>query len=256
MSGSSAIFFLALPNLLAQYLLIMSISNEQLAHFMAEFGAMQQQIQALQIRLHAAENAPGRSSPPRSPTSTTLAPSTRELKVASPECFDGTPSKCRAFLLHLQLIFQAQPSRFNTDAARVTFAATYLRGSAFAWFAPYLERQDASITHDYANFSRELSSVFGDSDRVASAERALMTLEQSGRPAFQYAADFRRIMSDTKWNENALAPIFYHGLRDDVKDELCKQDRPDSLTKYMEMAIKIDNRLFERRQEKKRSYRP
>ena len=224
----------------------MSLSPEQVEQLLSQFATMQNTIQALQTRLHVAEENQAQA---------VLASNSskgKELKVSCPEYFDGTPSKCRTFLLQLELIFLAKPTSFATDKAKVTFAATYLRGSAFSWFAPYLEQQD-SILQDYDRFSQELSSMFGDPDRIASAERALMTLQQNNHPAFQYASDFRRIMVDTKWNENALAPIFYRGLRDDVKDELCKLDRPENLSKYMELAIKIDNRLFERRQEKRES---
>lgn len=44
---------------------------------------------------------------------------------------------------------------------------------------------------------------------------------------------------------------FYHGLRDEIKDELAKQDRPKEFMDYVAMAVRIDNRLFERRTEKR-----
>lgn len=47
--------------------------------------------------------------------------------------------------------------------------------------------------------------------------------------------------------------VFYRGLKDSVKDVLCMKDRPDTLTEYMAMAIQIDNNLYQRRQERKRS---
>ena len=45
---------------------------------------------------------------------------------------------------------------------------------------------------------------------------------------------------------------FYEGLKDEVKDELSKQDRPDEFADYVKMAVRIDNRLYERRQEKRK----
>ena len=44
---------------------------------------------------------------------------------------------------------------------------------------------------------------------------------------------------------------FYQGLKDDVKDELIKQNRPKDFADYVAMAVRIDNRLFERRMEKR-----
>ena len=35
---------------------------------------------------------------------------------------------------------------------------------------------------------------------------------------------------------------FYEGLKEEVKDELYKVDRPDSLNEYIAIAIRIDDR--------------
>ncbi len=43
---------------------------------------------------------------------------------------------------------------------------------------------------------------------------------------------------------------FYKGLKDDVKDDLYREDIPDTLIKYIQYAIKIDDRLYIRRIEK------
>ena len=48
---------------------------------------------------------------------------------------------------------------------------------------------------------------------------------------------------------------FYRGLKEEVKDELVKVDRHTmDLDDYMKEAITIDNRLYERAQEKKGRY--
>ncbi len=44
---------------------------------------------------------------------------------------------------------------------------------------------------------------------------------------------------------------FYHGLRDEIKDEFAKQDRPKEFMDYVAMAVHIDNRLFEKHMEKR-----
>ena len=43
---------------------------------------------------------------------------------------------------------------------------------------------------------------------------------------------------------------FYQGLKSEVKDEVSKLDRPEDFLEYVELAIKLDNRIYERRQEK------
>ncbi|KAG6292004.1 hypothetical protein E4U09_003620 [Claviceps aff. purpurea] len=41
--------------------------------------------------------------------------------------------------------------------------------------------------------------------------------------------------------------LFYDGLREDVKDEIAKEDRPDTFDEFVSKVIKIDNRLYARR---------
>lgn len=45
--------------------------------------------------------------------------------------------------------------------------------------------------------------------------------------------------------------LFYNGLKDEVKDELYKEERPDTIDKYIATAIRIDDRQFQRRMEKR-----
>ena len=45
--------------------------------------------------------------------------------------------------------------------------------------------------------------------------------------------------------------FFYDGLKGNVKDVLCVQDRPVTLEEYEKTAIGIDNRLHARRLEKR-----
>jgi len=37
---------------------------------------------------------------------------------------------------------------------------------------------------------------------------------------------------------------FYERLKNDVKDDLYKEDRPDNLVEYMQRAIRIDDRNY------------
>ena len=71
--------------------------------------------------------------------------------------------------------------------------------------------------------------------------------------ASSYSTLFQQIVSFLEWDDAALSYAFYNGLKDSVKDELAKDDRPATLSALMEKAIKIDNRQFERSREKQAS---
>ncbi|EJP60704.1 gag polyprotein [Beauveria bassiana ARSEF 2860] len=51
-------------------------------------------------------------------------------------------------------------------------------------------------------------------------------------------------------DDESQIELFYDGLREDVKDKIYKEDRPDTLDTFIEIAIKIDNRNYARRMEK------
>jgi hypothetical protein len=56
------------------------------------------------------------------------------------------------------------------------------------------------------------------------------------------------------WDNRVLANQYYVGLKDFVKDELTRIDKPDTLQDIIENAVKINNRFYKRSLEKKGSY--
>ena len=55
----------------------------------------------------------------------------------------------------------------------------------------------------------------------------------------------------TKWDRAVLQYQFYVSLKDTVKDKVVRSDKPDDLQELIVLAVKIDNRIFERSLEKK-----
>ncbi|OMH79044.1 Retrotransposon-derived protein PEG10, partial [Zancudomyces culisetae] len=80
-------------------------------------------------------------------------------------------------------------------------------------------------------------------------ERQLRKLRQLGSAA-TYATDYRRISTLMSWNVAALCSQFYEKLKEEFKDLLARFDRPDICSEIIDLAIIIDNRLFERNLEK------
>lgn len=215
--------------------------------FLEQFQAMQATIQQQQSQLEALSNLGG----------VTL-PQPKEVKVAAPEYFSGNRKRSRTFLLQLKNVFRSQPQRFSKETTKVTYAISFLRDTAFDWIAPFLEC-DHEILEDFDKFEDRFKLAFGDTDRQRQAEQELLRLKQKGRSASALVSDFQRLSMEVKWSSEALFSIFYQALNDEVKDEICKCDRPLTIDEYYKLAIRIDNRLFERRQERKSSscsYKP
>ena len=187
----------------------------------------------------------------------------KAVKPKAPGPYDGTKGTLQGFLTKLRAYHLFHQGSFSTDTAKVIHAATCLSGNALAWFEPiwrdYLEHvndiedmgEEASrIFQRYTEFEKAIKAVFGDPEEQRTAERQLRSLRQR-ESATEYAAKYRQITSRLEdWDNEPLMAQFYEGLKDEVKDELVKEDRPAELSEYIAMAVRIDNRLYERRMEK------
>lgn len=129
------------------------------------------------------------------------------------------------------------------------FAASFLRSTAFSWFQPYLDNPLSPLLDNFELFCNSLYATFGDPDEVGTAERSIFNHRQTTSVA-AYASDFRRFASLTSWNDSALCAQFYRGLKDAIKDELAKMGRADTLDQLIEIAIRLDNRMQERKMER------
>jgi Retrotransposon gag protein len=225
--------------------------------FMDNFQAMQDTLREQQTMIQDQQNQMQTLMSHISQQANTSHPGSsmsRKVKVAPPEYFSGNRKGSRSFLLQLKNIFRAQPDIFASDTDKVAYAISFLRDVAFSWVAPFIE-SDTEILHSFRLFEEKFLLTFGDTDRERQAERELLSLKQKNRPASALVADFQRLIMDVHWPNASLFSLFYQALNDDVKDEICKCDRPNNIEDYYTLAVRIDNRLFERRQEKRSSNR-
>ncbi|RKP33371.1 hypothetical protein BJ085DRAFT_5829, partial [Dimargaris cristalligena] len=75
-------------------------------------------------------------------------------------------------------------------------------------------------------------------------------LRQGSSPASTYGYEFRQLACDVPWGDAALIDKFCFGLRGDVKDLLLIMPDPATLSEAIPQAVRCDNCLYERRQEK------
>ena len=188
----------------------------------------------------------------------------KPLKINTPEPFDGSRGKLRAFFSPVELFFGFNVDRFLTDEHKVLFASIYLRGPAFEWFNSFLtdflnnepdERDDdtVKVTQNYSNFKNKLRQVFGDFDKEHSAERRMQLLRQT-RSAAKYASKFQQLAAQTQWGAVPLVAQFYKELKDRVKDNVARVNRPSRLQSIITLAIRINNRQYKRELERKSTY--
>ena len=119
-----------------------------------------------------------------------------------------------------------------------------LSGTAFAWFAPFLEKNFA-LLNNFEEFISKFKACFGDTDSIRIAINKIRRLRQSEWPASAYSADFHLLSTNIPWDDQALMEQFHFGLRNNVKDLLLAfPEEPKSLTEAISHTVRCDNRLF------------
>ena len=100
--------------------------------------------------------------------------------------------------------------------------------------------------------------IYRDANEQSEAVKKLYKLKQT-KLARQYTTKFQQYCQRTGQDEKAIKDQFYKNFRDEVKDKLSRiEELLDNLHEYMQRAIKINNRLYTRKQEKcyKDNFRP
>ncbi|KAG6326584.1 hypothetical protein ID866_12505 [Astraeus odoratus] len=90
------------------------------------------------------------------------------------------PKKLHEFLIQCELNFCDRPQAFRSDAWKVGFALSFLKGIALAWFEPNLldatPGTDPAWANNYSEFVIKLTTNFGPHDPVGDAKHQLNNL--------------------------------------------------------------------------------
>lgn len=193
----------------------------------------------------------GDPSPPPAPAAVSSSPPpslSREPFIPTPVRYSGELGTCSQFLHHCSLVFDQQSQTYATDKSRIAFIMSLLSDRAAAWALAI--STNSTITQSYTSFVNEMRKVFDHPVRGKEASSRLLSLRQGSAPVSQYAIDFRILAAECGWDELALQSVFLQGLADNIKDELAARDETQSLDELISLAIRLDNRLRERRRER------
>ncbi|KAK7938999.1 hypothetical protein WMY93_002325 [Mugilogobius chulae] len=173
----------------------------------------------------------------------------REAHVPDPQHYSGDMGKCGGFLLQCALVFSQKPTTYATSASKIAFIMGLLQGKALDWAAATWENNPL-IRDNFEMFKAELKKVFDHPVQGKEASKRLLTVNQGSRSVADYSVEFRTLAAEANWDDMALQTVFVNGLTEQLKDELALKDESDSLDSLISTAIRIDNRLRERRRER------
>ncbi|CAG1962781.1 unnamed protein product, partial [Fusarium graminearum] len=228
---------------------------------MAEIQLLRGRVQTLQARADAAPT----TAPPVAETINNRRDLGEYLKPPLPEPFKGHSADVLPFLTRMKGYFRMFPNKLDSAEKKMLATAPLIQGDAKDWFEPmwkdFLEneydlqdQETQNVFTDWLNFETLLKDNFGVINEERQAAADILQLKQQ-RSCAAHSAKFRQLAAKTGWDDEALMEIYYRSLKEEVKDELHKADRPNDLTEYITMAIKIDERQYERRREKTNAVR-
>ncbi|KAG6329085.1 hypothetical protein ID866_10003 [Astraeus odoratus] len=177
-------------------------------------------------------------------------------KVHETNTFNGMdPKKLHEFLVQCELNFYNRAQVFHSDAWKVGFALSFLKGIALAWFKPDLldaiPGAKPAWSNDYLEFIIELTTNFRPHDPVSNAKHQLdnLTMKDSSH-INKYIVKFNHLATQAcGYGEGALHHIFYNGLLDHIKNEVVYIGKPTHLINLHTMAQGINVCYWEHKSE-------
>ena len=187
------------------------------------------------------------SSPPPSPPEDAAAPvpptnSAAEPHIPAPAKYSGNPDTCRNFLTQIQLVFNAQPVRYQHETAKIAYVASLLEGPPLSYFNALYEQRSPTI-QTFALFSAELKRVYDHPIRGQQAGQQLLRLRQGRHTVREFASEFRSLAVESGWNDQALLTAFQSGLNRTIGREIALRKEPLTLDEAITTAINISDQM-------------
>jgi hypothetical protein len=186
-------------------------------------------------------------------------------KVAEPDLFYGDRKKFKAYCTQIRLYIWSDGKKKNRNLKlvpeQVMWAASYLRGDAYARFEPYmthyLDKGNANSCSDEVKkvflslqeYIALLNQSYGDFDETRTAELKLMETAQT-QSVPEYLTRFTQHSSRVTWDERAKMAQFYKGLKAQIKDAMAIQVFPETWDDLIQTATRLDDNFRRRSQEK------
>ena len=169
-------------------------------------------------------------------------------KVRELDIFDGSDTrKLQACLVQCQLNFNSKPWVFWTNASKVNYAISYLKGNTLDWFEPGLmSNNPPDWISNYSKFTSELKCNFRPHDPEGDAENELEAVwMKDNQWMVKYLVDFNRLTAQVTWGDSALWHQLYKGLPNWIKDEVSWIKKPSTLSRMQQLIQQIDVRYWE-----------
>ncbi|GAO51606.1 hypothetical protein G7K_5702-t1 [Saitoella complicata NRRL Y-17804] len=231
------------------------VADAQTSARTARLEAADAHTRLLAMEAAAATSASSTDTATTPPVSTLTSTPSIVTTVKEPKVDGKDKTLLKSFLSKAAMVFNTQPLHYGDDRIKILTTVNWLTGAAFDWVQPEIGKDESKCPEwlkNYDLFCKELAQAFGDPDEKRTYNNKLMNLKQTGS-VIDYTVRFRQIAPYTDFDAKALAPHYYRGLKDEIKDAAQFHAQLETLDDIIEFAIRQDNRFPERRMEKKNS---
>ncbi|SNX84871.1 uncharacterized protein MEPE_03580 [Melanopsichium pennsylvanicum] len=181
--------------------------------------------------------------PTVAPVYVEAAPREPEIRLQAPE-WDGSQDKLEDFLDQCELNFEANPSKFPTDARRIMFAIGNMTGKPRTRIrnVRQQEGEDPPWMSSWRAFCADLRRVHGDPDPSYTARLQLNALCQKGS-VLEHAAEFMSLTAKSHLTDQQQAlMLFEQSLRPRLREKLTHVPMTD-IRDFINAAIVTERRM-------------
>jgi hypothetical protein len=142
---------------------------------------------------------------------------------------------------------------FTDDQEFIIFALTKIVDKAAPWASNkrrmMMNGSNNLMLHDWTAFKKEFQKSYFDHNEYNKAIRDIKTLYQTGSCS-TYTIAFQNYIDILGWTDDKQIMVLYNeGLKNPIKDLMLSMKEPTTFNEMKELAMKADNRLWDRKQE-------
>ncbi|QRW15546.1 Retrotransposon-derived protein PEG10 [Rhizoctonia solani] len=171
---------------------------------------------------------------------------TKRPKMELPDPFKGDIQGRKAvqWLDRMLLWGALHRDQFEEDEQLIVWILYHMEDKAADWALPIIGniiKGETNAPTTIPAMTTKFKEAFADPDAKRAAARKIAALTQTTTTA-EYVTEFRNLMAELDWNEEAYIAQFTRGLQWKVKELLSTKDSiPDELEAIFAASIKIDN---------------
>jgi hypothetical protein len=144
------------------------------------------------------------------------------------------------------MVIRHKPGSFPDEQSKMQYAFNRLKGVALSPILPHV-REDGTIgLDDLPGLIQHLEAAFGDTDRVATAERKMREIKQKNCKIFPYYAEFQIIAADLDWNPSPVRNALRMGLSEEMKYSFTYSNMAEELPAFVTVCQKRENQIWQR----------